>query len=390
MQKSKYTTIAIIIFIFIYILLSQFYLKSLGSVYNFIINPLFFILLALSLKLLIAPPYNTNKFKKDIIQYVLITTLIYSLVYLLSGLLTGFGKNPYSSTFRGIIFNLFTTGLIIFCREYLRYKLINNVYNKDRNIIFIFLVITFSMYDINLSSLISTPNFYYLFKLIFYSLLPSILKNVLFTYLALHTDYIPAVIYDLMYYFILWISPVLPKSPWVLEAILNTLFPLLLLFFCRYHIQKKDRFNLSSISKPINPSGLIPFSIALVLIIWFALGVFPIKPVGIATASMFPTIHVGDLCIIKKCTANEIELENIIEYQMEGYTVIHRVIDIYQEGGQFYFITKGDNNDSEDKTPVRQNQLIGKVIFKIPYLALPTVWLNNLHVKTNVDVETGK
>jgi signal peptidase len=74
---------------------------------------------------------------------------------------------------------------------------------------------------------------------------------------------------------------------------------------------------------------------------------------------------------------------------MDGYTVIHRIITITQEDGEFFFITKGDNNTSEDKTPVSEQQLIGKVILKIPYLALPTIWIHNLNAKTQVDVETG-
>ena len=390
MQKSKFTTILIIGIIFIYVLFSKLYLVTLGNTYTFIINPIFFISIALFLKFSLVPPYSTNKFKKDIIQYVLITVLLYSLLYLLSGLLVSFGKNPYSTTIRGIVINLYATGLIIFCREYIRYKLITNVYNNDKKLIFILLVIVFSLLDFNILSLFSSANLYYVFKQIFYSLLPSVIKNILFTYLAVYTDHIPAVIYELVIYLILWISPVLPNSPWVLESILNTVFPLVLLLYCRYTIQKKDRFHLNTISKPLNPSGLIPVAIALVLLIWFALGIFPIKPVGIATASMHPQLRVGDLVIIEKCTANDVKISDIIEYQMDGYTVIHRIVNIYQEKGEFFLITKGDNNESEDKLPVREDQLLGKALFKIPYIALPTIWLHNFATQTQVDVETGK
>ena len=389
MQKSKIITILIILLILVYILISQFYLNSLGNIYTFIINPLFFVSIALTLKFLITPPYSTNKFKKDIIQYVLITILIYTLIYLLSGLLVTFGKNPYSSSVRGIIINLFSSGLIIFCREYIRYKLINNVYNNDKKIIFTLIVIVFSLLDCNIVSITNNLNSYYLFKQLFYVIIPSLMKNILFTYMTMYTDYIPSFIYDIIYYLILWISPILPNSPWVLEAILNSTFPFMLLLYCKYYIHKKDRFHLNNISKPINPSGLLPFGIALVLLIWFALGIFPIKPVGIATASMHPELKVGDLAIIKKCTANDLKVQDIIEYQMEGYTVIHRITNIYQSDGAFFFITKGDNNDSEDKLPVSEEQLIGKVIFKIPYLALPTIWLHSVNSQTQVEVETG-
>lgn len=390
MQKSKFTTILIISIIFIYVIISKLYLITLGSIYTFIINPIFFISIALFLKFSIVPPYSTNKFKKDIIQYVLITILLYSLLYLLSGLLVSFGKNPYSSTLRGVVINLYATGLIIICREYIRYKLITNVYNNDKKLIFILLVIVFSLLDFNIFTLFSNANLYYIFKQIFYILVPSIIKNILFTYLAMYTDHIPAIIYELVFYLILWISPVLPNSPWVLESILNTTFPLILLLYSKYTIQKKDRFHLNTISKPINPSGLIPFAIALVLLIWFSLGIFPIKPVGIATASMYPELRVGDLAIIEKCTANDVKIHDIIEYQMDGYTVIHRITNIYQEKGEFFLITKGDNNELEDKLPVREDQLIGKALFKIPYLALPTIWLHSFANQAQIDVETGK
>ena len=75
---------------------------------------------------------------------------------------------------------------------------------------------------------------------------------------------------------------------------------------------------------------------------------------------------------------------------MDGYTVIHRIVNIYQEKGEFFLITKGDNNESEDKLPVREDQLLGKALFKIPYIALPTIWLHNFATQTQVDVETGK
>lgn len=389
MQKSKFITIFFIFVIFVYIIYSQLHLVSLGNIYTFIINPLFFIGISIILKFFITPPYNTNKYKKDIIQYVLITILAYSLIYLLSGLFVSFGKNPYSTSIDGIIINLYATGLVVFCKEYIRYKLINNVYNSDKNLIFILIVIVFSLLDFNVFSISSNIGFYYLFKQIFYTLVPSIFKNILFTYIVKYTDYLPSFLYEIIYYLILWISPILPNSPWILEAILNSIFPLMLLLYCGYFINKKDRFNLSTINKPSNPSALFPFGICLILLIWFALGIFPIKPVGIATASMYPELKVGDLTFIKKCSSNDIEVHDIIEYKLDGYTVIHRVKEIYKKDGEIFFITKGDNNDSEDKMPVSENQLIGKSIFNIPYLALPTVWLHNINAKTQVEVETG-
>ena len=78
-----------------------------------------------------------------------------------------------------------------------------------------------------------------------------------------------------------------------------------------------------------------------------------------------------------------------LEYQMDGYTVIHRVTKKTQKNGRFTFITKGDSNDNEDLQPVTQEQIIGKVIFKVRYIGYPAVWIHNLQTKENLTVETG-
>ena len=390
MQKNRNTTIFILIILCMYFLFSQFYLKSLGNLYTYIINPLFFVAFSIALKFIIISPYKTNKYKKTTIQYVIVTTLTYSILLLISGLFLTYGKNPYSTTFKGVMLNLYAIGLIVICREYIRYKLINNVLKKEQKLIFILIVITFTLQDIDLVTLKNSLNIYYLFKTVFVTIVPSTIKNCLFTYICIYTDYMPGILYELILYLIQWVSPILPKTPWVFTSIIDSVFPLILLLYCRYEINSNNKFFLYKFSNPIEPKGTIPLVIGVVLVIWFALGIFPIKPIGVATGSMKPTINVGDLMIIQKCNANDIKVNDIIEYARKDYTVIHRVIDIYQEDGEFFFITKGDNNDSADSDPVRENQLKGKAIFRIPYLALPTIWIDSLSGRqSNVDVETG-
>ena len=76
---------------------------------------------------------------------------------------------------------------------------------------------------------------------------------------------------------------------------------------------------------------------------------------------------------------------------MEGYTVVHRIKEKSQKNGEFYFITKGDNNLTEDLEPVTENQLIGKLIFKVRYLGYPALWLHLIQQNDlEAEVETGK
>ena len=188
----------------------------------------------------------------------------------------------------------------------------------------------------------------------------------------------------------IWIPPILPNAPWIYNSVIEILFPLILLLYCIYDISARDKYHLYRYLHPVKPSGVIPLTVCVVLAIWFAIGIFPIKPLGVATGSMKPTLNVGDLVFIKKCNANSIEVNDVIEYKRQNYSVIHRVVSKYQKDGVFYFITKGDNNSNNDTDPVREDDLKGKVIGRIPYLAWPTLWIDSLGGRrANVDIETG-
>ena len=390
MQKARNTTIIILIFIVSYFLFSQFYLKSFGNAYTYVINPIFFVLMAIVMKFFINSLYKTTVYQKDIIFYVLITACAYGIIELVSGLFLTYGNNPYANTFKGVLLNLYSTGIIIICIEYIRFKLINNVYKKDKNLIFVLIVITFALKDIPIYQFIHGIGTYVIFKTIFTTILPSIIKNILFTYIAMYTDYKPGIIYQLILYLMLWIPPILPNAPWIYNSVIEILFPLILLLYCIYDVSARDKYHLYRYLHPIKPRGVIPLTICVVLAIWFAIGIFPIRPLGIATGSMKPTLNVGDLVFIKKCNANSIEVNDVIEYKRQNYSVIHRVVSKYQKDGVFYFITKGDNNSNNDTDPVREEYLKGKVVGRIPYLAMPTIWIDNLGGRqVNVDVETG-
>ena len=390
MQRYKNITLFVLVILCVYFLFSQFYLKTLGNTYTYIINPIFYGALALILKFIITSPYKNDKYKRNMIQYVSITILSYTVLYLLSGLFLTYGANPYARSFLGLLLNCYSIGIIIVLREYIRYKLINSVLKKEQKLIFILIVAVFTLEQMDFNALITSINIYYLFKIIFSIVIPTAIKNTLFTYMASYTDFVPAIIYDIGTNLVFWIPPILPKTPWIFDSITSSVFPLILFLYCRYEVSIKDKLHLYKFTNPIEPRGTIPLVAGVILIIWFTLGIFPIKPIGVASGSMEPTINVGDVVIVKKCGSNDIEINDIIEYTRKDYSVIHRVIDKYQKDGTFYFITKGDNNNGADSDPVSEEMLKGKVIARIPYIALPTIWLDRLSGRqANVEVETG-
>ncbi len=391
MQKNKKATIIIISIILVYGLLAEFLLSvKINTIYLYILNPIIWIGLAIFLKNALGKSYEIQKLKKEIISYSFIAVLAYIITYLISGIFITFGNNPYSRTIIGIIVNLWTFATVIIAKEYIRYKLINNVYEKDKNKIAVLISIVYILIELGLRRIFTTQlTGLFVMETIAQTLLPLIAKNILYSYTAINSNYLPAIIYELGTNLYLWLSPILPNAPWIMVAIIDSVIPMILFLYIRYEKNKNDIFRTKEKIINSDPRNIIPLVICIILAIWFALGIFPIKPVAIATGSMEKELHVGDVAIIKKCNANDIEEGDIIEYQMEGYTVIHRVTKKTQKNGRYTFITKGDSNNTEDIEPVTQEQVIGKVIFKIRYVGYPAVWIHNLQTEEKLTVETG-
>ena len=93
-------------------------------------------------------------------------------------------------------------------------------------------------------------------------------------------------------------------------------------------------------------------------------------PMIVLTDSMYPGIQSGDLIICRTAKAEDIEVGDVITFydpMGNGTSVVtHRVMEIQNENGELSFITKGDNNNTEDQVPVSASDLIGVYQSRIP------------------------
>lgn len=393
MQKSKKATIITIILILLVGVLKNFkVIKQINNIYIYIINPLFWIIISILMFLTFSKNIGNQKLKKQIIQYTINASISFIIIYMLTGLIVTFGKNSYDTTIKGIIINIWIYGIELIAREFIRYKLIDNVYDKDKEKIAILIIIIYVVIDIQLNKVIGDDvTTFSCIRYILQYVLPNIAKNILFSYMTIYSGCVPSIIYQLITNLYFWISPILPNSPWIMTTIIEITIPTILYLYIRYSKNKLDIFKSRKKLIDSNPKNIISLVIFIILVIWFAIGIFPIQPVSIATGSMEKELNVGDVVIIKKCNSNDVNVGDIIQYQMEGYTVIHRIIEKKQKNGEFSFITKGDNNNTPDKEEVKENQLIGKVVFKIKYIGYPAILLHNLQINNknqNIQVET--
>lgn len=95
----------------------------------------------------------------------------------------------------------------------------------------------------------------------------------------------------------------------------------------------------------------------------------------VLSGSMLPHIKVKDIVVTKKIPAEELEVGDIITFiapdsRYGGISITHRILDKYYDEslGSYTYRTKGDANNTADSALVPNENILGKVILKIPKL----------------------
>ena len=95
--------------------------------------------------------------------------------------------------------------------------------------------------------------------------------------------------------------------------------------------------------------------------------VFGYKPFMVLSGSMESDIHKGDLIITKETNPTKLKVDDIIAFRDAAGTITtHRIIDTVENDGQTYFITKGDNNSTQDMNLVALDDVEGIYVGRVP------------------------
>lgn len=109
-----------------------------------------------------------------------------------------------------------------------------------------------------------------------------------------------------------------------------------------------------------------------------------VRVFNIISESMVPKYNIGDVLVVKSIEPQNIKVGDDIAYIGQESTfnqkiVTHQVIKIDYENGEYIFHTKGIANILEDPL-VHQNQVFGKVVYKIWILSFISKILSNVYV----------
>lgn len=114
---------------------------------------------------------------------------------------------------------------------------------------------------------------------------------------------------------------------------------------------------------------LLSYTLLFGLVLFILLHMLGFKSLVVLTDSMEPEITPFSLVIVSP--ESDIKIGDVILYEVElskkKYKVLHRVIDIKERKGQIVYITKGDNRRYADAWYVSRENIIGKLVFSVPY-----------------------
>jgi len=105
------------------------------------------------------------------------------------------------------------------------------------------------------------------------------------------------------------------------------------------------------------------------------------KPMIVLSGSMTPVMLPGDMIVIRSVSPSDLTVGDVIAFKDPGGKpatfVTHRIISL-EEGEERIFQTKGDANNEEDDFKVPASDVVGLLIFVIPFAGyLPEISKNN-------------
>ena len=310
---------------------------------------------------------------------VIAFALVYHFLIYISGIFLGFVNNGYSLSFLNIIRNIAPVILLILSEELLRYELV--VKGEKKKGLIILSVVLFILLDISVSLyLYNLTNYNDLIEMIAIILIPSISKNILYTYFVLRFGYLSNIVYRLIMELPTYLIPIIPNINVYLEAVITFIYPIILYVITKKTLKEEQEEDLRKNKViPNIVSGVV--IIFLLVIVALTSGVFKYYFLSIGSGSMSPNINKGDVVIVKKVNEdelNEIKSGDVLVFRQDDRVVVHRVIEVRVEDDQYSFITKGDNNDEEDNWVITGDMIIGTTTLRIPVVGYPTIWLNEI------------
>ena len=264
--------------------------------------------------------------------------------------------------------------LVIIFSEQIRKTIVLKEDKKSK----IFLLIIFVILDISLTTnIFSVTGLLDYYMLISFVVFSSIANNLLFNYMiGKFRNSRAIIIYRIITTIYVYIIPIIPNIHVLFESIIRIVLPYIiyLLLEAMYTKSKPEIHTQKKTTEIVIISMALMFSAAMIMLVSCN---FTYGALVIGSGSMTGTINKGDVIIYRELN-DSVKVGDIIVFYSDEIRVIHRVIDIKESGDGPHYFTQGDANPNRDAGYRVEEDIIGKVKMRLPYLGQPTILLNDL------------
>jgi signal peptidase len=318
-------------------------------------------------------------FNRRLTSLAILAGLLQVALFALAGVALGFGRSPYSHHPLALLGNLFFVGSMLVGMEIARAYLAVLLKQGSPVLSVASVALLFACFSVPLGQYTSTIDPQAFFEFSGETLLPAISQSLLATFLALSGGPAASIGYRLVLELFEWLSPILPNLHWTIGAFVGTMAPAVGLLFIQRQLQPREQLQSR---EGRSSNSWIVVTVLAVSLLWFNTGLLGVRPNLVSGSSMAPALNPGDIVIVQPVEPESIQVGDIIRVVREDTPILHRVIEIRDEGGSREFTTQGDANNVPDQ-PVRADQIDGRVVLVIPKIgwlaigvrrALP--WLN--------------
>ncbi len=322
-------------------------------------------------------------YSKSVLMLVSAIALLYVMAHLLSGLYFGFVNMPYGINKPNIVLKfIIPIAVIIAATELIRYILCIQMNKHAAVMAYLIGVLGDVLIESNIFGITTFAAF---MSVVGLTLLPSLIYNFLYNYLSARYGFAPSLAFRAIAVWLFYLIPYGSAIPDSLISFVNLLLPMAIYAFINSLFEKKNRRALheskkySKIASSVISIIMAVISVGIVMLIscQFTFGLLVI-----ATPSMTGEINQGDAIVYKQYqNGRKIEEGQILVFEKDNATTVHRVVDIEIIDGQTRYFTKGDANEDKDYGYITDADITGVVELKIPFIGQPTLWLRNLFKK---------
>jgi signal peptidase len=317
-------------------------------------------------------------FNRRLVGMAFLFALCQVAIFVIVGLLQGFGRSPYSHQMPYILGNLLFIGTMLVGMEFSRAYLAALLGQRKPLLALLLVSALYTVLNLPLGLLLRMQSAQSSVQTIGERILPVLSENLFATFLVLLGGPFTSIAYRGTLLAFEWLSPVLPHVSWYLTAVMGTLIPAFgLLFFYNQAVPASARQAGAKSGKGQSPVAWAVVVVISLALLGFNTGLFGVRPTLIASGSMSPSMLVGDVAITRQVPAEQIEVGDVIRFRDGKYSTVHRVVEVQKEGGEITFITRGDTNETNDP-PVPGRHLEGKVILTVPKIGWVSIGIREM------------